>query len=95
MGAAVSELADIAYVTSDNPRSEDPQVILDDISVGLAEDCEAHFEFDRRVAIRSALREARSGDLVLIAGKGHETVQVIGEVRHPFDDAQVAREEWL
>jgi UDP-N-acetylmuramoyl-L-alanyl-D-glutamate--2,6-diaminopimelate ligase len=93
MGQAVAELADLPVVTSDNPRSEDPQAILDQIVAGMAGSSRRPFlEPDRRQAIRWALQHAGSNDLVLIAGKGHETEQVIGRERHHFDDREVAFE---
>jgi UDP-N-acetylmuramoyl-L-alanyl-D-glutamate--2,6-diaminopimelate ligase len=96
MGAAASALADVAVVTSDNPRSEDPDVIIAAVVAGVAPDdrqgrAKLVVEPDRAVAISLALAAARPGDLVLIAGKGHEPGQEIaGEIR-PFDDATVAR----
>ena len=90
MGRAASELADVVIATSDNPRSEDPMVILAEVARGL--DAEALIEPDRRAAIEKALRLAERDDLVLVAGKGHETTQEIGGVKHPFDDRAVARE---
>lgn len=94
MGATACELADEVFVTSDNPRTEDPLAILEDIRRGTGASARAHFEVDRRLAIRAALQSAAPGDLILIAGKGHETVQTIGHARAPFDDRQVALEEW-
>ena len=93
MGEAAGRGSDRVILTSDNPRSEDPLRILADASIGL-DRVEANFvrETDRRRAIRQALTEARSGDLVMIAGKGHETVQKIGDQTLPFDDREVARE---
>ncbi len=96
MGAAATDLADVAVVTSDNPRSEDPDVIIAAVLAGVPlEDQPARakliVEPDRAAAISLALAAARPGDLVLIAGKGHEPGQeVAGEIR-PFDDASVAR----
>ncbi len=90
MGKAVSGGADVVIATSDNPRSEDPQAILDDILGGI--DGPVTAIVDRREAIAHALSEARAGDVVVIAGKGHEQGQTIAGVTHPFDDAQVARE---
>ena len=94
MGAVVGRLADNLYVTSDNPRSEVPRAILDDILAGLPEDARAGAVtlVDRREAIEVACRAARGGDVVLLAGKGHETTQTIGEQVLPFDDRVVARE---
>ena len=92
MGHVASRLADVVVVTSDNPRSEDPQEIINDIRAGLTGEAEVHLEVDRRLAIERALSLAESGDVVLIAGKGHETVQEIGGERGEFDDRAVARE---
>ena len=95
MGAAAAQLADYVVVTSDNPRSEDPVAIIDEILEGLI----AHRRQgpdavlpDRREAITEALGEARPGDVVVIAGKGHETGQQFATVTHPFDDREVAAE---
>ncbi len=89
MGRIAAELSDRAILTSDNPRSEDPQAIIDEVLAGAPE---LEVEPDRRAAIELALDGAREGDVVVIAGKGHEQGQeVAGEIR-PFDDRQVARE---
>jgi UDP-N-acetylmuramoyl-L-alanyl-D-glutamate--2,6-diaminopimelate ligase len=88
MGQVVSELADLSLVTSDNPRSEDPAAIAAEVVDGL----DLEVELDRRRAIERALELARPGDVVVIAGKGHEQGQEIGGRRLPFDDRQVARE---
>ena len=86
-------LADAAIVTSDNPRSENPGSIIDEILAGMRDASSAPIvEIDRRQAIQRALAMARAGDCVLIAGKGHEDQQVIGTDRLPFDDRQVTRE---
>lgn len=90
MGAVAAKLADRLYVTNDNPRSEDPRAIAGAIVAGIGKR-EHVVELDRRRAIERAIGEARSGDVVLIAGKGHETYQIIGDRVLPFDDAQVAR----
>lgn len=93
MGRVVNEHADVAIVTSDNPRSEDPARIVADIVAGMQpERARRVVELDRRRAIEIACGEARPGDVVLIAGKGHETTQTIGTVVHSFDDRAVARE---
>lgn len=94
MGEIAATVADRVFVTSDNPRGEPPLSIIADISAGIPKErCQVvSQEPDRRAAIGLALREARPDDVVVIAGKGHETGQVVGEVRLPFDDAQVARE---
>ena len=89
MGAAASELADHVIVTSDNPRWEDPAAIIRDVLEGAGD---VEWFADRREAIRRALGLAAPGDLVLIAGKGHELYQEIAGRRLPFDDAAIARE---
>jgi UDP-N-acetylmuramoyl-L-alanyl-D-glutamate--2,6-diaminopimelate ligase len=90
MGEAAARLADHVIVTSDNPRSENPMAIIEQVMAGiLSGDVEA-IE-DRQVAIFSAVHEASPGDVVLVAGKGHETYQEIAGVRHPFSDREVAR----
>jgi UDP-N-acetylmuramoyl-L-alanyl-D-glutamate--2,6-diaminopimelate ligase len=88
MGQVVNELADVVLVTSDNPRSEDPSEIAAEIVDGL----DLEIELDRRRAIERALDAAREGDVVVIAGKGHEHGQEIAGRKIPFDDAEVARE---
>jgi UDP-N-acetylmuramoyl-L-alanyl-D-glutamate--2,6-diaminopimelate ligase len=95
MGAIGARLADRSVITSDNPRSEEPLAIIDEIAAGVPEERSGTviLEPDRRQAIRIALTEARSGDTVVIAGKGHEQGQVIGDRRVPFDDRAVAVEE--
>jgi UDP-N-acetylmuramoyl-L-alanyl-D-glutamate--2,6-diaminopimelate ligase len=91
MGAIADRLADRAIVTSDNPRSEDPEAIIDAVAAGMGAGAE-RIE-DRREAILAAVADARAGDLVLIAGKGHESYQELADGRKvPFDDAEVARE---
>lgn len=97
MGAAAAELADFSIVTSDNPRTEDPERILLDIEVGLQHAGRRKYEdyliiLDRAQAIRSAIEHAKPGDVVLIAGKGHEDYQILGDRRIHFDDCEVARE---
>ena len=96
MVVAAGGLRDRVILTSDNPRSEDPLRILADATVWLQR-VDANFvrEPDRAKAIRRALEEARPGDIVLLAGKGHETVQKIGDQALPFDDREVAREVLL
>jgi UDP-N-acetylmuramoyl-L-alanyl-D-glutamate--2,6-diaminopimelate ligase len=94
MGEAVGRLADLAFATSDNPRGEDPAAILADVRAGLERGTAGFaLEPDRRTAIARALNTARSGDIVLIAGKGHEAWQELGNRRIPFDDRRVALEE--
>ena len=103
MGQAAAQTADLIFVTSDNPRGEDPQQILDEILVGVrsigdaSERCVAIV--DREQAIRSAVLAAEAGDVVLLAGKGHETTLITGDRVEPFDDRVVAarvleREGW-
>lgn len=91
MGRIAERHADRVIVTSDNPRIEKPEAILADIRRGMQRPAEALFITDRRAAIHEAARRARRGDVVLIAGKGHETYQIIGTTRRPFDDREVAR----
>jgi len=96
MGALAARLADFVVITSDNPRSEDPEAILREIEAGAKKvnqpvDARATIP-DRREAIGAALARARAGDLVVIAGKGHETYQVRRDRTIPFDDRVVARE---
>jgi UDP-N-acetylmuramoyl-L-alanyl-D-glutamate--2,6-diaminopimelate ligase len=94
MGEAVAAGADVAVLTSDNPRSEDPQAIADAVLPGLAGASAVRVELDRRAAIAGALADADPGDVVVIAGKGHETGQTFAHQRtEPFDDRVVARAE--
>jgi UDP-N-acetylmuramoyl-L-alanyl-D-glutamate--2,6-diaminopimelate ligase len=94
MGRIAAELADRVWLTSDNPRSEDPRAILEEISVGVVPPPPGGYtsDPDRRAAIHDALGWARAGDTVVIAGKGHETYQIVGTQVLPFDDRQVVRE---
>jgi len=92
MGEVAARLADRVVVTSDNPRTEDPAVIMAEVTSGIDDTATLVIEPDRRQAIALALADAAPGDLVLIAGKGHEAVQVIGARTLPFDDRAVARE---
>ncbi|NLJ35497.1 MAG: UDP-N-acetylmuramoyl-L-alanyl-D-glutamate--2,6-diaminopimelate ligase [candidate division WS1 bacterium] len=91
MGAVATELADVTIITSDNPRSEDPETIVAQIAHGAREGRYA-VQVDRRTAIADAIAEATAGDLVLIAGKGHETYQEFSDHRIDFDDRLVATE---
>jgi UDP-N-acetylmuramoyl-L-alanyl-D-glutamate--2,6-diaminopimelate ligase len=86
MGAVASLQADSVLLTSDNPRSEDPMAIIDDIRAGVTGPADLVVEPDRARAIRAAVALARPGDVVLLAGKGHETTQVLGGETLPFDD---------
>jgi UDP-N-acetylmuramoyl-L-alanyl-D-glutamate--2,6-diaminopimelate ligase len=90
MGAIAAELADLPLVTTDNPRSERPEDIVAEILAGAAPGT-LEVELDRRTAIERAIGTAVAGDVVVIAGKGHEQGQEIDGVKHPFDDREVAR----
>jgi UDP-N-acetylmuramoyl-L-alanyl-D-glutamate--2,6-diaminopimelate ligase len=98
MGRAAVEYSDVVVLTSDNPRTEDPMTIFRDVEVGVRDALERHSHVqyhlvpDRREAIRAAIRGAHRGDMVLIAGKGHEDYQIIGTNKLHFDDREVARE---
>ncbi len=93
MGQAVAKYADVVLLTADNPRSEDPDAILDEIEPGLARaEGECLRIVDREKAIHTAVHAAEPGDIVLIAGKGHETYQILRDSVVPFDDKLVARE---
>jgi UDP-N-acetylmuramoyl-L-alanyl-D-glutamate--2,6-diaminopimelate ligase len=98
MGRVAARYSDVVVVTSDNPRTEDPDAIIREIlpgvEAGLREAGHGRYlvHADRRAAIAEAIRLARPGELVLIAGKGHEDYQIIGKEKHPFDDRVVARE---
>jgi UDP-N-acetylmuramoyl-L-alanyl-D-glutamate--2,6-diaminopimelate ligase len=93
MARAAAQLADVVYVTSDNPRTENPSAILKEIIAGFPS--EGHkplvVEIDRRKAIEKILADAQSGDVVLLAGKGHENYQIVGTIKHHFDDVEEAR----
>ena len=92
MAAAVAKWADVAILTSDNPRHEDPLAIIADAKPGLDGARRVLVEPDRRKAIALALNALQPEDVLVIAGKGHETYQQIGDVKHPFSDAAVVRE---
>ncbi len=91
MGRIAATLADLAIVTSDNPRRESPDLIIDEVEQGMGSTPHQRFT-DRRAAIAAALDAAREKDTVLLAGKGHETYQVIGTEKVPFDEATIVRE---
>ena len=93
MGAVVARLADVLVVTSDNPRSEDPKAIMDEILEGVIGQGRTPDAVlvDRTEAIAEAIGWATAGDVVVIAGKGHETGQQFADITVPFDDRQVAR----
>jgi UDP-N-acetylmuramoyl-L-alanyl-D-glutamate--2,6-diaminopimelate ligase len=93
MGQAAAEGSDFVILTSDNPRSEDPLAIMNDALVGIQRsDVPRVIEPDRATAIARAIEEAREGDIVILAGKGHETYQVLKDRTIAFDDRAVARE---
>ena len=94
MGRVAAELADLVVVTSDNPRTEDPLAIISAVLHGVPDEYRRSVtsEPDRRAAIEVALRAARPGDMVVLAGKGHEATQTIGATVVPFDDRTMARE---
>jgi UDP-N-acetylmuramoyl-L-alanyl-D-glutamate--2,6-diaminopimelate ligase len=104
MGAVAARLSDLVVLTSDNPRSEDPSRIIEEIKRGIILPSDRAPKgrplpsttpflaiLDRKAAIEKAVQEARAGDLVLVAGKGHEKTQTIGDRVLPFDDVDVAR----
>jgi UDP-N-acetylmuramoyl-L-alanyl-D-glutamate--2,6-diaminopimelate ligase len=91
MGRIAAELADLAIVTSDNPRRESPDFIIDEVEQGMGSTPHQRFT-DRREAIAAALKAAQADDTVLLAGKGHETYQVVGTEKVPFDEARIVRE---
>jgi UDP-N-acetylmuramoyl-L-alanyl-D-glutamate--2,6-diaminopimelate ligase len=92
MGEAAAEMSDLVILTNDNPRSEDPLRILNDVLVGVRRKDTRHIvEPDREKAIRKAIDEAAPGDIVLLAGKGHETYQILPAGTIRFDDREMAR----
>jgi UDP-N-acetylmuramyl-tripeptide synthetase len=90
MGAAASAGADLVFLTSDNPRGEDPRAIIDEVLSGIADRASVQVEVDRARAIALAVASARPGDVVILAGKGHETSIEAAGVRTPFDDREEA-----
>ena len=93
MGNIAQKLSDIAIVTSDNPRTEEPKAIIEDILKGLDTSKENYkVVIDRKEAIERAIEMAKKDDIVIIAGKGHENYQIIGKVKHHFDDKEIAQE---
>jgi UDP-N-acetylmuramyl tripeptide synthase len=90
MGRIAAEGADLAVVTSDNPRTEDPGAIIDEVEQGMGGVPHRRI-VDRLAAIHAALAEARLGDTLLLAGKGHETYQVLGTDKVPFDESEIVR----
>lgn len=91
MGTIAERRADHVIVTSDNPRTEEPEAIMNDIRRGMSRPNEAQWIVDREAAIQTAAAQAAPGDVVLIAGKGHEPYQIIGTEKRPFDDREVAK----
>ena len=94
MGAVAAELADLVVLTSDNPRTEDPMAIIREIRAGIGPETRLHVEPDRRKAIFWALRQGRTGDVIVLAGKGHETVQEAGDRLIPMDEREIVA-EWF
>ena len=94
MAQIASTLADQVILSSDNPRTESPEVILDEMVAGIPAEFQAKYLriSDRKEAIRTACLLAQSGDIILLAGKGHETYQEIMGVKHPFDDKAILAE---
>ena len=88
MGAAAAETADVLIITSDNPRSENPNDIIADIVAGLPENCNFETFISRKDALKKSIELAGKDDIVLIAGKGHENYQEINGVKHHFDDRE-------
>jgi UDP-N-acetylmuramoyl-L-alanyl-D-glutamate--2,6-diaminopimelate ligase len=91
MAAIAARLADRVVVTSDNPRTEDPQRILADVVQGIPDGVDRVVESDRGVAIAQTIAEADAADLVLVAGKGHEDYQILGTEKVHFDDREEAQ----
>ena len=91
MTSAAEQVADRVVLTSDNPRTEDPVHILEQMSLGMRKPLDARVILDRALAIEKILCEAKPSDVVLIAGKGHENYQDIAGVRHPFSDIEHAQ----
>ena len=96
MANVVSRLSDITIATSDNPRTENPDFIIDEIETGISRSAtQYHREVDRKKAIHLALSLAGPEDMILIAGKGHEDYQVVGQTKFPFDDKKVVQEYYF
>jgi UDP-N-acetylmuramoyl-L-alanyl-D-glutamate--2,6-diaminopimelate ligase len=95
MGEIAARLADVVILTNDNPRREDPKAIVADILDGIADRGDVLIELDRRAAIQKAVSAVTPNDIVLLAGKGHETVQIIGSDRLPFNDVEELRQSGL
>ena len=93
MGAVADEKADYVVLTNDNPRSEKPEKIIEEIKAGMSGDANISIESDRHSAITFAINQAKSGDVVLIAGKGHESYQIIGDKKFPFNDIEEVKQQ--
>jgi len=91
MGKIAERGSDCAIVTSDNPRTEDPDAIIDDIEAGMGDKRHERIT-DRHAAIQRAIEMARDGDIVLLAGKGHETYQIRGTTSYPFDEKEIVQQ---
>jgi UDP-N-acetylmuramoyl-L-alanyl-D-glutamate--2,6-diaminopimelate ligase len=91
MGRIAAELSDLVYITSDNPRTEDPSKIIDDILAGLPEGSRYEVEPDRERAIGKAIEASEEGDLIVVAGKGHEDYQILGTRKIHLDDREIVR----
>ena len=94
MGAVASQYADRVIITSDNPRSEEPEEIISQIRSGISGGAECYIEVDRRKALELAVKNVSPGDVVIVAGKGHENYQEISGVKYPFDDRQELKNIW-
>ncbi len=92
MGSIAEKLADRIMITSDNPRTEEPEAIMNDIRRGMSRPLEAGWIVDRAAAVHAVARDAAPGDVVLLAGKGHETYQLVGLEKRPFDDRELVRQ---
>ncbi|MBQ6539997.1 MAG: UDP-N-acetylmuramoyl-L-alanyl-D-glutamate--2,6-diaminopimelate ligase, partial [Oscillospiraceae bacterium] len=92
MGKIASEMADLAIITSDNPRTEEPRAIIDDILAGIKNTRACKVIENRREAIGWAIKHHEPGDIIVLAGKGHETYQIIGKTKNHFDEREVVRE---
>ena len=92
MGHIAEKYSDLFWITSDNPRSEDPHNIIDEIQKGVRRKACSRVQADRRIAIEEAILEAKNGDVVVIAGKGHEQYQISKDTTIPFDDREVVRQ---
>ncbi len=94
MGKVASSIADIIIITNDNPRTENPDSIINDILEGIDKSKKIIIEKDRKLAIIKGLESTSEGDCVAILGKGHEDYQIIGDKKYHFDDREVVRDFW-